>query len=215
MTNKSEYLNAFYTPIIANRIILKQSEYDAINKIILKLEQENWINQQPSQVIEEGVYESPHSFFQREEPEINNIARQITSKVIDVVCKLNNYTNLQKSKLLTYVASWFHVTRKNGFVQPHNHPNASWSAVCCTDEGIVDINQTKTSLVLMNPNPIPMYMDAGNANINLPLASDTIRFHLKVGDLIIFPSNIMHFVTPHLSSNERITIAANFWFNIK
>ncbi len=215
MTNKTEYLRAFYTPIIANRINLKQSEYDAINNLLLKLEMEKWENQQPSQIIEKDVYESPHRLFQREEYEIKNIATKITNQVLDVVCKLNNYTGIQKSNLLTYAASWFHITRKGGFVQPHNHPNASWSAVYCTDSGEDENTKTETELVLMNPAIIPMYIDAGNANINLPAASDTIRFKLKAGDLLIFPSNLMHFVTPHLSSRERITIAVNFWFSLK
>jgi len=209
-----EYLKAFYTPIVASRIDLIQSEYHAINKVIFKLEKLKWKNKQPSQGIEEGVYESPHRLFQREEPEIKKISALITNKILDVVCTLNSYSGRQRGLLQTYAASWFHITRKNGFVQPHNHPNASWSAVYCTASG-EEAGITKTALVLMTPNNIPMYVDAGNANINLPISSDTVRFYLKEGDLLIFPSNLMHFVSTHLSSKERITIATNFWFQLK
>lgn len=212
MSSKQSFLKTFYTPIFTKKVGLDEEEYKQLSSVLYNLEGKNWENQQPSQPIENGVYESPHQLFQRPEPEIQIIAKTITKQVIEIVKDINQYSEEQIKKINCFAASWFHITRENGFVQPHNHPNASWSAVFCVDEGNEEDKVVDTSLVLMTPSEIPMYIDAGNMNINLPLASDTIRFNLRKGDLIIFPSNLMHFVTPHLSKNPRITIATNFWF---
>ncbi|HOP22649.1 MAG TPA: putative 2OG-Fe(II) oxygenase [Gammaproteobacteria bacterium] len=210
----SKILTAFFTPIGTSNVTLEESESDNLIKKIYQLEKEGWENKITSQPIEYGVFESPHQLFQLDDSIIKSISNRIIKEVVELVCELNKYSQEDAKKLDCYAASWFHIMRKSGFVQPHNHPNASWSAVYCVDSGDDDVTKN-SSLIFPSPSVIPMYVDAGNANIDLPLANDVIRFNLKKGDLIIFQSHLFHYVSSHLSDKPRITIAANFWFNLR
>jgi predicted 2-oxoglutarate/Fe(II)-dependent dioxygenase YbiX len=57
-----------------------------------------------------------------------------------------------------------------------------------------------------------MHLDAGNARFKLPYAHQVANVSLEAGQLVIFPSWVMHDVKPFEGEGERITIAFNCWF---
>jgi predicted 2-oxoglutarate/Fe(II)-dependent dioxygenase YbiX len=57
-------------------------------------------------------------------------------------------------------------------------------------------------------------MDAGVAKISLPYSSQIASVRLGAGELVIFPSWVLHDVKPFEGDGERITIAFNCWFNL-
>ena len=111
--------------------------------------------------------------------------------------------------------SWFHVTESGGQFQPHNHPNASWSAVMCVDPGHAQESLTDGlagDLIFNDPRvAASMHMDQLNRQLHRDLAFDGARYRLRAGDFTIFPSYLQHFVETFVGERPRITVAANFW----
>jgi uncharacterized protein (TIGR02466 family) len=117
-----------------------------------------------------------------------------------------------RSRLLIYSDAWFHVTRRGGFFGLHNHPNASWSGVYCVDPG------QRGSGLLTFVNPLlasNMYLDAANASMRGAFASGVRQIDLEPGQLVLFPSWVLHDVKPYEGDGERITVAFNCWFQLK
>jgi predicted 2-oxoglutarate/Fe(II)-dependent dioxygenase YbiX len=56
-----------------------------------------------------------------------------------------------------------------------------------------------------------MYLDAGNAHLQSPFSFGEIAYQLSAGQLLLFPSYLMHEVAPYYGQRERITVAFNAW----
>jgi predicted 2-oxoglutarate/Fe(II)-dependent dioxygenase YbiX len=49
-------------------------------------------------------------------------------------------------------------------------------------------------------------------HLRRPYGHGSINFRLEAGQLVIFPSHLLHEVAPYQGKSERITVASNFWF---
>ena len=58
-----------------------------------------------------------------------------------------------------------------------------------------------------------MFLDRTNREMRREFAFSSTKLKLNYGDLVIFPSYMMHFVEPYQGETPRITVAANFWIN--
>jgi predicted 2-oxoglutarate/Fe(II)-dependent dioxygenase YbiX len=59
-----------------------------------------------------------------------------------------------------------------------------------------------------------MYLDVAIARMQLPYGFQTAGFSLEAGQLVIFPSWVLHDVKPFEGEGERVTIAFNCWFTL-
>jgi predicted 2-oxoglutarate/Fe(II)-dependent dioxygenase YbiX len=57
-----------------------------------------------------------------------------------------------------------------------------------------------------------MFVDPGNQRIRQPYGMAAHHVHFRPGQLILFPSWLIHEVLPFYGQGERITIAFNCWF---
>ena len=65
-------------------------------------------------------------------------------------------------------------------------------------------------LSLINPHSTnSMYLDPGNAFLREPFQHANYGFDLVAGQLILFPSWLLHHVMPFYGEGERITVAFN------
>ena len=110
--------------------------------------------------------------------------------------------------------AWFHVMRKGSSFGQHNHPMASWSGIYCVDTGYPAGQEPESGEVhFSHPNQTAgMFTDLGVANIRTPWSLKSRRQRLLPGELVIFPSWLVHQVTPYTGDGERITVAFNAWF---
>jgi uncharacterized protein (TIGR02466 family) len=133
-----------------------------------------------------------------------------------VIGRLNGYDLQTLHRLQIYNDSWFHVTRRGGFFGVHNHPNASWSGVYCVEPGLHDAGKNDSGLLsFINPMiTSAMHMDAGILKMKLPYGYQVASVSLEAGQLVIFPSWVLHDVKPFEGQGERITIAFNCWFTL-
>jgi uncharacterized protein (TIGR02466 family) len=163
------------------------------------------------------VFESRFDLFRWPEKPVQQLKEFCWSELLRVVCDLNGYDARVRQQLLIYNDAWFHVTRRGGFFGLHNHPNATWSGVYCVDPGRSDPDRPDSgALTFVSPMlTTNMHVDAGNARLSGGFASGVRSLRMETGQLVLFPSWVLHDVKPFEGNGERITVAFNCWFGTK
>lgn len=167
----------------------------------------------PTPVIKVAVYESGFDLFSNPEPEIQALRQFCLQTLGRVIAQLNAYTNEDMARLVIYEHSWYHLTRAGGYTAQHNHPMASWSGVYCVDPGEDVPGKPNNGALrfLEARSTASMYLDPGNAHLQPPYAFGELAFALQPGQLLLFPSYLIHEVAPYYGQRERITVAFNAW----
>ena len=163
------------------------------------------------------VFESRFDLFRWSDAPVQKLKDFCWQELLNTLCELNRYDAAMRSQLLIYNDAWFHVTRRGGYFSLHNHPNAAWSGVYCVDPGIRAGDKAEGgALTFVNPTLTSnMHVDAGNAAMSGAFASGTRSLRMEPGQLVLFPSWVLHQVTPFEGDGERITVAFNCWFGLK
>jgi uncharacterized protein (TIGR02466 family) len=163
------------------------------------------------------VFESDFQLFQSQDACVQQLKQFCWSNLLGMIAEMNRYDEPTMRRLLIYSDSWFHVTRRGGFFGLHNHPMASWSGVYCVDPGRHDADKPDSGLLtFVNPaTTSAMYVDAANANLPGPFNNGTRSVRFEPGQLVLFPSWVLHDVKPFEGDGERITVAFNCWFSLK
>lgn len=169
-------------------------------------------NPDPSMFLQEHVFESGFDLFHWPEPAVVKLRDLCNASLFRMVGELNGYGAEQLRELRVNVDAWFHVTRPGGTFGLHNHPMASWSGVYCVDSGY-DGPAQSGELVFLNPNATAnMFLDLAVAKLKQPWGLTPKAYLLRAGQLVMFPSWVLHQVLPYHGPRERITVAFNAWF---
>lgn len=206
---------AFASPIV-HRFLPDSAALDQrLKQLFLKLEQDTNLKRSsvPTQVVKVAVYESSFDLFHRPEPEIQQLAHFCLQTLGYMIAQLNGYSDEEMAELRIYHHSWYHLTRNGGYTAQHNHPMASWSGVYCVDPGdpLPDRPNNGALRFLEARSTASMFLDPGNARMQTPFGFGDIAFELKPGQLLLFPSYLLHEVAPYYGERERITVAFNAW----
>ena len=97
--------------------------------------------------------------------------------------------------------SWFNRTEKGQSHHRHWHPNSVYSAIVYIE---CDENTGHTTFITSAFDTIEF--DIKEANL---YNSRTWSYGAKKGDILLFPSNVEHYVTTHESDKPRITLSFN------
>jgi uncharacterized protein (TIGR02466 family) len=196
---------------------------DALNRQLRELflkraaEGTRWANPRPLTQRNSQVFESEFQLFRWPEPCISQLKEFCWRHLLQMIAELNGYDAATLGKLLIHSDSWFHVTRRGGFFGLHNHPMASWSGVYCVDPGRNDADKPDSGLLsFVNPSvTAAMYLDAANTRMQGGFGYDIRHARLEPGQLVLFPSWVLHDVKPFQGEGERITVAFNCWFGMQ
>ncbi|KAF1690833.1 putative 2OG-Fe(II) oxygenase [Pseudoxanthomonas taiwanensis] len=158
-----------------------------------------------------GLFESNFHLHRRTEPAVQELFAFIRQALYTLIQGLNRYSDAQMANLELDMHSWFHVTRTHGFQGLHDHPNASWSAIYCVDPG--DPGPAYSGAVRFHDPraAASMHRDPGNENMQVPYRLGSWQLNHKAGQLIAFPSYLLHEVFPYAGQRPRIIVALNAW----
>lgn len=216
MSQAPTQVNAlFASPLVRTRL----QQYEPLNarlrELFLKWEADPTRKRSsaPTGVVKVAVYESDFSLFDNPEPEIQALKQFCLQCTGYAIQQLNGYSPEEMAQLRIYQHSWYHLTRYGGYTAQHNHPMASWSGVYCVDPGdpIADKPNSGALRILEARGTASMYLDAGNAHWKTPFAFGEQAIQFQPGELLLFPSYLMHEVAPYYGERERITVAFNAW----
>ncbi len=205
------------TPIVRR---VEREETDAthvhLREITLRVEQSQRAKSDSPQPLHKHVYESEFGFLNMPEKPVLELKQLIHRRLAEVIMATTRLTQQDLMKLKITSESWFHVTREGGYVRSHNHPQHSWSAIYCVDQGDAepDYDHDAGYLLFYDPRSnADMFLDVANSEMHAELNFHAMRFRPKNGELILFPSYVWHAVEPYRGERPRITVAANFRFN--
>ncbi len=178
---------------------------------------DRWRNPQPYTVRNASVYESRFDLFDWPEPPVQRLKRYCWHAVMELIRMLNGYDLAMMQRIDMAADAWFHITRRGGYFGIHNHPMAAWSGVYCVDGGRHDPgDENSGTLSFINPFVMAtMFMDAGVAHMREPYAYASRGYRLEAGQLVLFPSWLLHEVKPFNGDGTRITVAFNAWFHLR
>ena len=185
-----------------------------LRDLILSCETEGFRKPNPPQRHHHGVFESNFDFLDWKKPIVQEFKQLFLGYLGGFVKLVNDLDDKQLNRLKFDNDCWFHITRDGGYFQPHNHPNASWSAIYCVDPGDEEpVNESASGQVTFtDPRQTNSYLDPANRSMRRDMSFNAIRFRLEPAQLVLFPSYLYHYVEPYIGEKPRITISANFWF---
>ena len=213
-----EIMNMFAVPFTFSLHPEKERMNEALKRYIFKHEKDGGgTNPRPLTQRNAAVYESHFNLFRVNDPAVQELKAFCWNQLLSVIARLNAYDLPTVNRLQIFNDSWFHITRRGGFFGLHNHPNASWSGVYCVDAGKNDPGKNDSGVLsFVSPTLMSggMHQDAANAKMQLPYGNMVAQLSLAPGQLVMFPSWVLHDVKPFEGDGERITIAFNCWFTL-
>jgi hypothetical protein len=157
------------------------------------------LSQEKPNVIESGIgtpikgnlWESKFDFLNNTEmSELNSWCYTTITAFTSRVNKINQN--------IAITESWCHVTNPGGWHGPHRHPWSAWSGIFYVSADDEE-NGYNTFHNFFDLPKIPGY----------EFWEETFKIPFKPGQLVIFPSTMLHYATPYLGNDKRIVIALN------
>ncbi len=207
-----DLLHFWATPFYRHRT--DSARAAGVTEYILANETESRRKPDSPQRAHPGVFESSFDFLDWGSDVTADLKQLFHSHLAGVVKTANGIDDAALKNLRFHSHCWFHVTRQGGYFPSHNHPLASWSLVYCADPGDEDAADFEAGhLVFNDPRATAsMYLDTANRQMRREFSFDAVRMRPVAGDLLIFPSYILHAVEPYSGRRPRVSVAANFWF---
>lgn len=211
---------AFAAPIATARLNDAGPLNSQLRELFLQCEAqgEKFANPEPYTHRNQALFESRFTLFDWQQPCVEQLRKFCWSSLYRMIGELNGYGMDELQRLHIAHESWFHVTRKGGYFGVHNHPMHSWSGVYCVCQEGDDPAGDSGKLTLINPNAMhTSYIDMATHKMKRPYSMGNLPLRLAPGQLIIFPSWMLHEVTPFdpvepAGDAVRITVAFNARF---
>lgn len=211
----AELIHAFAVPMGVTRMPDQARLNTQLRELFLQRETKGdlYANPEPRVKRNKTLFESRFDLFDWPEACVQELRSFCIRHLYQLFQSLNGYGAEQVQQMHFALESWFHITRGGGYFAAHNHPNHSWSGVYCVKHDGDDPETDSGKLCFINPNIASnMYVDAANVRLQRPFSGAPLMLRLEPGQLVLFPSWVLHEVMPYEGTTERITVAFNARF---
>ena len=148
-------------------------------------------------------WHSTSDLFLKKEESFRGVCSACASSIASIMKSYDE--NFNHEAIDARFAGWINVNPKGGSNLIHSHPNSHWSGVLYIQQPN-DVTGNSGMIEFINPNQEGRDL-AGLLPKN---GFDPImRIRPKAGQMVIFPSYLLHSVYPNDSDQDRITIAFN------
>lgn len=147
-------------------------------------------------------WQSRHDLFDRTEPGQVKLLHVIRGVIGETLRSLQ--PNLDGSAVRVALNGWINVNPQGGYNAPHQHADSLLSGVYYVS---VPPSETPSGGAIEFLAPHPVRQVGGL--MSAPMFADRYRVKPRAGDILLFPSQLTHWVHPNDSGEERVTIAFN------
>lgn len=147
-----------------------------------------------------GGWHSLPDLLEWPEPEIAILRRSIREAMVPLL-GLRGGTRRQATDFSLSVEAWAMVYRQGAWSRPHVHPGNHWSGIYVVSAGR---KQTGGEIVFYDPRPAAAVLPVPATDLGVDLVIES-----HAGLMLVFPSWLVHSVTPYVGTRPRITIAFN------
>jgi uncharacterized protein (TIGR02466 family) len=145
----------------------------------------------------DGNITSNNNYILNEKP-FANLKKELDLRVQDYFDKVISPAN----NITPYITqSWLNYTETNQYHHKHQHPNSLVSGVF-----YINCHEEHDKIKFFNDNYKTIKLETKDWNI---WNSESWWFSVKTGDVILFPSSLIHMVETKQGDNTRISLAFN------
>ena len=201
MLEETKFEKLFSTPVLRFRF----PEYEALNDALLK---EGAALRADSGGVEKsnhGGWHSAGNLFDHQAAPIKVLRALAEECVMAGMEKIGAKADL--NTLTMKLFAWMNANPSMGYNAPHTHPGAHWSGVYYVSQP--EVEEGNSGMIeFLNPRT-----DLPNWRIlDAPPFRTKKKFRPMPGDMILFPSYLVHWVYPNETDEERVTVAFNATF---
>jgi len=150
-------------------------------------------------------WHSDRDLFDRKEPAQASLAQLLLRMLAQATKTVAPQAEFDGVELLA--DGWINVNPRGGYNAPHDHAGSFWSGVYYIQVPPDTDGQGGAIEFLAPHKPL-----ASGGFIEAPITAQKVIVRPKPGQVLIFPANLIHWVHPNDSDEERITIAFNGHF---
>lgn len=211
---------AFAVPLV----IAQLQDCDGLNaelrELFLRCEAQGdkYANPEPHTRRNDALFESAFNLFDWSNPAVARMRDFCLSHLYHAIGDLCGHDTATLQRLHIAHESWFHITRRGGYFGVHNHPMHSWSGVYCVCQEGDEANVESGRLTFISPFLThSMFLDMASHKMRPPFVTGSIPMRLVPGQLVMFPSWLLHEVSAFEpeDSGLRITVAFNARFRME
>ena len=198
---QTKYEKLFATPLVRFRC----RDHEELNEALLREMGALRTIDEGATKSNRGGWHSSGNLFDHEADSIATLRDMAEAAVLNATRII---TKLDPSTLRLKLFGWMNANPPGGFNAPHTHPGAHWSGVYYVSQP--EVEEGNSGMIeFMDPRS-----DLPNWRI---LQARTFSAKKKIrpeaGDLILFPSYLLHWVYPNETESERVTVAFNATFS--
>ena len=201
MIERTKYEKLFSTPFFRFQV----QDHESLNAALLK--ECARLRGESDGVLKSnrGGWHSEGNLFDSDVPCISQLREYAEGATFEATQTVSSKLDVATLKLKLF--AWMNANPPGGFNAPHTHPGAHWSGVYYVSQPTVETG-TSGMIEFLDPRT-----DLPNWRI---LKSPAFRAKKKIrpaaGEIVIFPSYLMHWVYPNETDEERVSIAFNATF---
>lgn len=125
--------------------------------------------------------------------------------VLSATRKMTNKVDPETLKLKMF--GWMNVNPLNGYNAPHTHPGAHWSGVYYVSQPETDDGDSGKIKFVAPRVDLPHWEILQTSAFRLKR-----RIRPSAGEIVLFPSYLLHWVYPNEMDEDRVTVAFNATF---
>ena len=152
-----------------------------------------------------GGWHSQGNLFEAEAECFGTLRDMARDAVLHATQKIGSRADLDALRMKIF--AWMNMNPVGGYNAPHTHPGAHWSGVYYVSQPEVEQGNSGMIEFLDPRTDLPNWR-----MLKAPAFRLKTRFRPMPGDLILFPSYLVHWVYPNETDEERVTIAFNSTF---
>lgn len=155
-----------------------------------------------------GGWHSDGNIFQTDDEVVAVLEVLVREAVLSATARIGARADLDALHLK--LSGWMNINPPLGYNAPHTHPGAHWSGVYYVKQPAIETGNSGMIEFLDPRSDLPNWRI-----LDAPAFRLKKKLRPEAGDLILFPSYLVHWVYPNEAEDERISIAFNATFQEK
>ncbi len=197
---------AFKTPIYILRPELDEGFLDELRKDIYKIR----ANEPSLKVSNINAWHSQQDLFIRKEESIKKLCSILMKETTRALCSISK--TFDPNKFDGHFGGWININPKGGSNASHHHQPNDWSGVFYVEQP--EISEGASGMIEFI-NPCQQSSELARKGFSDAGFEPFYRIRPKVGEIVIFPSYLVHSVYPNESDSDRISVAYNIKLTMK
>ena len=201
MLEHTRYEKLFSTPVLRYRV----PDGEALNTALLAEGARMRAASEGAQKSNRGGWHSEGNIFAESAACFGRLCDIAREAVYDATERVGAKT--PREELDVRISGWMNANPTGGFNAPHTHPGAHWSGVYYVAQPDIEVGNSGMIEFIDPRSDLPNWR-----LLKAPPFRMKKKLRPQPGELILFPSYLVHWVYPNEADDERVTIAFNATF---